>query len=470
MKKAFLILVAGVLAAASLSLPACVKKGNDVPEDQTSYDPNIPVTHTIAELLAMPQGSPITEDVVVAGVVSMDDRSGNYYKKFVIQDNTGGIEINLDQNNIYNDYPVGRKVYLKAKGLTISNYGGLPQIGYGVDERNSIVAIPFIQADDFIIKASYPHPVEIDTFDYLEVSNPDNVRHLLNKVIAIRNVEFAPGSYGVPYAQATATTNRTLAGCGGGSNIVVRTSNYARFQAAKTPTGSGVIVGLYTRFNATPQLIIRDTTDVHFNPQRCDGSTPVEPEPISIADLRSRYNDTPVTLENLKIYGTVISDRSGGNIQSRNVIVQQGDRGITVRFNGDHAFNLGDSIEVNLNGATLEEFNGLLQANNANVSSATKVGTGTITPRVLTIADLLANFEQFESTLVSIENVNIPSGMVFSGNILITDPTGSIVMYTSAGATFATNVIPAGLSRITGVIGQFNETKQIQIRKLSDLQ
>src|SRR5690606_31796116 len=66
-------------------------------------------------------------------------------------------------------------------------------------------------------------------------------------------------------------------GCGAantGEGLVVRTSNYAKFQPATIAGGSGVIVGLYTRYNNTAQLVIRDTTDVHFGPVRCDGSTP----------------------------------------------------------------------------------------------------------------------------------------------------------------------------------------------------
>ncbi len=417
----------------------------------------------------MPTGSTITEDVIVSGIVSMDDRSGNYYKKFVIQDSTAGIEISLDQNNIYNDYPVGRKVYLKVKGLTLSAYGGMPQIGFGVDERSSIIPIPFAQGDNFIIKANYPNNIPVDTFDYAEVSNPAVVGHLLNRVIAIRNVEFATGSYGVPYAQASATTNRNLSSCGGGSGIVVRTSNYARFQPVKTPTGSGVIVGLYTKYNTTPQLILRDTSDVQFGAQRCDGTTPQEPDLISIADLRNQFSGSPVAIQNLKITGTVISDRSTGNIQSRNIIIQQGDKGVMVRFSGDHAFNLGDSIEVNLNGASLEEFRGLLQANNTVLSNASKVGTGTITPKTITIATLNAEFEAHESTLIKIVGVTFPAG-VFSGNQTISDGTGSIIMYTASSATFGASTIPSGATTVTGLVGQYDSTKQIQIRKLTDVQ
>lgn len=277
MKKLALLFLAGTLAAATLTIPACVKKGNDVPEDQSGNDPNLPVTHKIAELLAMPRNIAITEDVVISGVVVMDDRSGNYYKKFVIQDSTGGIEINLDQNNIYNDYPVGRKVYVKCKGLTISTYGDNPQMGYGIDERSSIIAIPFVMADNFIVKANYPNEIKVDTLNFDDLYDPSQNTGRLNTLVAIRDVEFDVNSLGMPYAQSNSATSRVLQGCGAantGEGLVVRTSNYAKFQPATIASGSGVIVGVYTRYNNTAQLVIRDTTDVQFSPVRCDGSSP----------------------------------------------------------------------------------------------------------------------------------------------------------------------------------------------------
>lgn len=272
MKKIALLFFTGILAVASLGIQSCVKKGNDAPEDQTNFDPKLQVTHTIAQLLSMPLNEVIQEEVIVSGVVVMDDRSGNYYKSFVIQDETGGIEIKLDQNNIYNDYPVGRKVYLKCKGLTLGAYGGLKQIGYGIDERQSVVSIPFVMADQYIVKANYPNDIKVDTFTYDQLADVGSSEQYLNKLVAIKDVQFAEEAAGMLYSQPNSATSRKLEGCGASnSNIVLRTSQYARFQGVRTPTGSGTIVGIYTKFSTTPQLVLRDTTDVQFKPERCGG-------------------------------------------------------------------------------------------------------------------------------------------------------------------------------------------------------
>lgn len=275
MKKIALLFFTGILAIASLGIQSCVKKGTDEPESQTNVDPKLTVTHTIAQLLALPKSTKITGDVVISGVVVMDDRSGNYYKKFVIQDETGGIEINLDQNNIYNDYPVGRKVYLKCKDLMIIENNGTPQLGTGTDDRGSIVSIPFVMADEYIIKANYPNEVKVDTLTYDELANTTTGSKYVNRLVLIKDVEFGDNAFGLPFADANTTTNRDLKGCGAsGSGIVVRTSNYSRFRGAIIPSGSGFIYGIYTVYGSTPQLIVRDQDDVIFKAERCDGTVP----------------------------------------------------------------------------------------------------------------------------------------------------------------------------------------------------
>ena len=58
----------------------------------------------------------------------MDDRSGNYYKSIVIQDSTGGIELKFNDGFLYNQYPIGRTLYIKCKDLILTDYNGLTQL------------------------------------------------------------------------------------------------------------------------------------------------------------------------------------------------------------------------------------------------------------------------------------------------------------------------------------------------------
>jgi hypothetical protein len=73
--------------------------------------------------------------------------------------------------------------------------------------------------------------------------------------------------------------------------------------------------------------------------------------------------------------------------------------------------NLGDEVEIAISDVELSEFNKLLQVNNVPLPNATKKSSGnTLTPRTATIAEIIANFNAWESTLVKIANVTITGG------------------------------------------------------------
>lgn len=269
MNKLFFSLI--ILSAVSFS--ACLKKDFDSPPDKTSYDPNLAVTKTIAALLQMGTDNvQITTDEVIYGVVTADDRSGNFYKQIVIQDSTGGVILLLEANNLYNDYPIGRKIYVKCKGLYLGNYNKLPQLGYVPDNTGSLSSIPAGLLGDFIVKANYPNTVTPVTVDLASVTTVNTA--LLNRLITIDNVEFAANSAGQSYAQPASLssgTDRTIEDCNS-NTMILRTSGYSNFQPFLTPKGKGSITAIYTCYKSTPQLIIRDTSDVKFNSDRCAGS------------------------------------------------------------------------------------------------------------------------------------------------------------------------------------------------------
>lgn len=97
---------------------------------------------TIAELAAKyQQGKPmdIKEKLVISGVVSTTDKPGNFYKSLFIQDETGGIEVKVGKNALYNDYLPGQRLYIVCNnGLTLGmygfktgNYGGMGMVQLG---------------------------------------------------------------------------------------------------------------------------------------------------------------------------------------------------------------------------------------------------------------------------------------------------------------------------------------------------
>lgn len=102
-------------------------------ENPEQYTPtNLEANTTIAELKAMYNGKPvdIDKDIVIKGQVTTSDQQGNLYKSFYIQDETGGIEIKMGTNGLYNEYKLGQWIYIDCNGLTLGSYKGMVNLGY----------------------------------------------------------------------------------------------------------------------------------------------------------------------------------------------------------------------------------------------------------------------------------------------------------------------------------------------------
>ncbi|HRB69921.1 MAG TPA: DUF5689 domain-containing protein, partial [Chitinophagales bacterium] len=109
---------------AIISVTSCRKDKFDEPK-QITEDPNLD-TISISRLRAMyTGGSPktITEEVTISGIVVGNDISGNIFEQIFIDDGNSAMPILIDRSALYGDFPVGRKIYVKCKGLVLGTYG-----------------------------------------------------------------------------------------------------------------------------------------------------------------------------------------------------------------------------------------------------------------------------------------------------------------------------------------------------------
>ncbi len=419
------------------------------------------------------QAIPITDNIIVEGVVACDDRSGNYYQQIAIQDGSGGILLRLAGSNHYTSYPVGRKLYVKCKGLFLGQYNGTLQLGGGLDSNYlSLGGVTLIAQNlqaDHVYRGALNQPIEPVVVNVSQLTTTLQDRYV-STLIKLVGHEFNAADTSKAYADADQSGNRIVQGCANpsGNRITLRTSNYSKFATLNVPNGNGDIVGIYSYFGSTKQLTIRDENDVQFNGARC-GTGPTTL--MNTSELRALYTGAIAYGPNGKrITGVVISERSTNNLNTRNIYLQQGNglSGVVVRFDANHSFNLGDSIDVNVTGMEISEFNGLLQLNNVPLSYAAVRATGkSITPRQATIADIIANFENWESTLVRIININSLTGGTsgrWSGSVNLTDATGTMVAFTTASASFANSTYPNSASSLIGYLTPFAATLQIGIR------
>lgn len=453
-------------------LLSCSKKMPDAPPDTRAYDPQLPVTHTIAQLQALPAGQ-VMEDVTISGIVIMDDHSGNYSRKLVLQDSTGGIELLIDQEDLYRDYPAGRRLYIRCGGLYTAMPGLNPQLGYKSDQAGLLSGIPAVLAGQYIIKGSIGVDFRPDTLSLAMLALPDKAKRYLNTLVAIKDLQFVDADTAQPYAQQAilaAATNRMVQDCNNGL-MSMRNSGYARFQPCITPRGRGVLTAVYTRYNGLPQLYIRDTGDVSFYGPRCGLPAATELTPIAqIRALAPAASDSVDILPVYKIAGVVISDRLGGNVANYGLNLQDGNQGIFIRFTGNPFYYLGDSLVVNITGGKLSRFNGQLQVSGIPLTAAQVVTSGrTAAVRTATIMQLQQHYTEWESTLVKVLQASITAGGNYSGYKTLSDGTGSLTLYTLAGALFASGFVPAAPTGFTGVLGVSSQGPQLQLRNINDI-
>lgn len=251
---------------------SCEKKFSDPP---ITGEPGIVANTTIASLKSRftTTGTTvaITDDVVIEGVVSCDDKSGNFYQQIAIQDATGGILLRLAGSNLFNEYPVGRKVYVKCKGLYLGEYGRIIQLGGGIESGGGgVTLLAGNLRDQFLIKGPLNQPLvpRVVTVTELGTSLQDPYVSTLVKLVGF---EFASGEMGKNYADDDQSGNRIIQGCTNptSNRLTLRSSNFANFATLPVPQGNGEIIGVYSIFNTTKQFTIRDTTDVKFYGPRC---------------------------------------------------------------------------------------------------------------------------------------------------------------------------------------------------------
>ena len=178
MKKS-LIITAALLALASCGLkeefqPVFTGK-YPAPEPERYWsDEDFGRITSIADLVSgYTIGQPkVLGSTVIKGTVSTTDRPGNFYKSFYIQDETGGIEIKIGKNGLYNDYLLGQTVYVDCEDLTLGMYGyksgnyggmGMAQLGFSDPSgsyETSYMEIPLL-IDAHVLRgnSSELHPV-----------------------------------------------------------------------------------------------------------------------------------------------------------------------------------------------------------------------------------------------------------------------------------------------------------------------
>ena len=258
MKKLAILLIGIMLVFVS-----CKKKDYDQPEITQFPETNVWTVGQILDTLA--NGSftfnqDSQKDAIVKGYVIADETGGNIYRTFYLRGTDGRCiavyrkgsgDGGSESFNVKTGDYIGYKLY----GSIISEYNKLPQVQVQEYDPNKLIVIYERGCDDKV----QPIPTTI--------TDITDGKHLCD-LVKLSDVQFDDSELGKTYADGQSNTNRSLVSCFG-EGVIVRTSGYASFAAELLPEGKGTLACIVSVYNTTWQLLIRNTTDVHLNGQRC---------------------------------------------------------------------------------------------------------------------------------------------------------------------------------------------------------
>lgn len=202
----------------------------------------------------------------------------------------------------------------------------------------------------------------------------------------------------------------------------------------------------------------KDTYENYF------GGTPHDV--VSILDVRPLYKGKDVILSKENLYGgdklaaVVVSDHTEKNLPEGLLVVQDSRRldtlrGISIELGAAAVkYHPGDSLMIEIAGSTLTRKNGILTITGLTESKITAKGKGVLGINAITIAQLLANPEKYESSLCLLNkssfNPALQPGEVISGAKKINDGFGDLTLYTDPGVSYAQST-PFALAAYVGI-------------------
>ena len=209
---------------------------------------------SISTLKALYNGGPtrIVQDLSIQGYVVANDDSGEFYKELVVEDDTGGIVISLDDDTLYADFPLFSYVTVNCRDLALGSEGGTLLLGLYPAGEYVIDRIPYGERNRYL--SVTPATVRREplplTFEALTT-------HHISRYVRLDNVRFADvGKTWCDRDPATGeptTTDRTLLDRTG-ATLTVRTDRRCDYADKLLPTGEGRLCGIIEYFNETYRL------------------------------------------------------------------------------------------------------------------------------------------------------------------------------------------------------------------------
>lgn len=262
----------GVLVGLLLLLFSNISCDYDRFDPPNSEPGSVPVTTMdIATLRTFYQDDPVwvvgQRSVVVSGYVTTSDQSGNFYRSFFIEDETGAVEIRAGLYNLYATYRLGQQVTVVVDSLTLGMTNGVLQLGlasavYETDYMNHRVVVDKHLFRNERFEEVIPRPVKAGELkeEWLGTLVRFEGVHLDGAVDTTWALPASLTSSGVPQSAYLKFRDEKS------DSIYVVTSGYASFAGETVPTGTVSLTGILMQGKVNGksvyQLKMRDLQDV----------------------------------------------------------------------------------------------------------------------------------------------------------------------------------------------------------------
>ena len=259
----------------------------------------------------------IDKDIMLKGVVTGNDISGNLYNEVSLEDETGALLVCVNASGLYGYLPVGAELLIDLNGLYVGGYGKQAEIG-GVYTNLKTGATSVGKMDRATWNEHFKilNPGESDAstvvpteFDKSKLGDASYLEANAGRLMTIKNVKFSSANGKTVWAANDETTNQTLIDGETGKMInsgqlVVRTSGYARFANEALPDGNYDITGIFTRYNNVWQILVRSTDDLATVVLDKSGT---EEDPYTVSEALNIINAGTYTSDKVYTTGIIVS-------------------------------------------------------------------------------------------------------------------------------------------------------------------
>lgn len=256
----------------------------------------------------------VTKPTQIQGIVIGDDAGSNLYKQIYVQDATGALCISINKSGLFSETAVGQCVMIELEGLYVGGYGKQGQVGISYTDpskENATAQVGRMSRytwDEHFklipaIEGLSVKPITLRSLESLDLAAD------CGKLVKLVGVKLKNADGKIVFAPSDGSA-KLVGGCvnrdiDGMSNVVVRTSTYAKFANEVMPTEKVNITGIAARYNDTWQIMPRTADDIELTtgdektdddvPEVDPAGTGTEADPFNVAAAIAKCQQTGET-------------------------------------------------------------------------------------------------------------------------------------------------------------------------------